>query len=184
MSVPEISRKVKQDDDVHLSLVARLQRRLGDLSSQQEKLEEIREQLLIDREATALGRKAIGQQRYRTADSEIAFLDALRKHFSDLGRPLPDDLLLAYEKVEKHHLQLRHLENEHLQIEESLGTAEWDFIDMEREFYHYRLTELLSEGRTSKRRWRKHLRSISQLISYHRHLVFNIVPQLLSTIDW
>jgi hypothetical protein len=145
MSVPQVSRTTKQTGGSHASLIARLQRRLNDLASQQEKLVENREQLLVDREAMSIVRKEIQEERTRTADAEIAFLGVLRKHFNELGRPLPDDLLLAYEEVEKYHSRLRLLEDENLQAEEDLGISEWKFIELETDLYQYHLEQLLSE---------------------------------------
>jgi hypothetical protein len=145
MSVPQISQTTKQTHGPHPSLIVRLQKRLDDLASQQEKLVENREQLLVDREAASMAQKKIREQRARSADTEIAFLNILRKHFNELGRPLPEDLLLAYDEVEKHHLQLRLLEEDNLQAVEDLGSAEWNFIELETEFYQYQLEQLLSE---------------------------------------
>jgi hypothetical protein len=145
MSVPQISQTTKQTHGPHPSLIVRLQKRLDDLASQQGKLVENREQLLVDREAASMAQKRIREQRARSADTEIAFLNILRKHFNKLGRPLPEDLLLAYDEVEKHHLRLRLLEEDNLQAVEDLGSAEWNFIELETELYQYQLEQLLSE---------------------------------------
>jgi hypothetical protein len=145
MSVPQVPQTAEQTGGSHASLIARLQRRLNDLASQQEKLTESREQLLVDREAMSMVRRKIQEERTRTAGAEIVFLNVLRKHFKELGRPLPDDLLLAYEEVEKYHSRLRLLEDENLQAEEDLGISEWEFIEMETDLYQYHLEQLLSE---------------------------------------
>jgi hypothetical protein len=145
MSLSPISPTNNRNDDMSASLIARLQRRLNDLSSQQEKLVENREQLLVDRESVCMNRKTIAEQRTRTANTEIACLNALRKHFHDLERPLPNDLIIAYDEVEKHHLRLRTLEEEYLQAEESLGASEWTFSEQESDFYQHQLEILLSE---------------------------------------
>jgi hypothetical protein len=145
MSVPQVLRTTKQTGGLHASSITRLQKRLDDLSSKQEKLVDNREQLLVDREAALMARKKIQQERTRAVDTEIALLDILRKHFNALRRPLPDDLLLAYEEVEKYHLRLRLLEDENLQTEEDLGTSEWEFNEQETELYQYHLEDLFSE---------------------------------------
>jgi hypothetical protein len=145
MDAPERSRTIKPNADPLASFIARLQRRLDDLSAQQERLVETREQLLVDREIASMNRKAIREQRGRTANTEIALLDALRKHYNDLGYPLPDDLVIAYNQVERHHSRLRSLEDEYLQPEENLGASEWKFIELETDLYQYHLTQLLSE---------------------------------------
>jgi hypothetical protein len=145
MLVSPTSPTINQQDDKHASLVALLQRRLRNLSSQQEELVKNREQLLVNRESVSMDRKAIAEQRTCTANTEIAFITALRKHFCNLERPLPNDLLLAYDEVEKHHLRLRILEEEYLHAEENLGASEWTFNDQESDLYQYNLESLLLE---------------------------------------
>jgi hypothetical protein len=140
------SRSVTQDVDRYDLLIVELQTRLDALSSQQEELEEAREQLLIDRESGLLHRRSIQKQRIRTGDAEITLMDAFRNHFKQLRRPLPDDILNAYDKAEKQHLALRRLEEEHLQAEEDLGASEWRFTGMETDFYQYHISQLLLEG--------------------------------------
>jgi hypothetical protein len=129
----------------HDLLIARLQARLDALSTEQEDIAEAREQLLVEREEVLMNRRSIREQRLLVGNTEITLMDAFRKHFKTLPRPLPDDILFAYDEAEKQNMKLRRLEEELLQTDENLGASEWKFTEMETEFYQYRIPETLLE---------------------------------------
>ena len=126
-------------------LLKHIQEKVDALSVKQQKLVEAREQLLVEREEGMMSRKRIRHQRIRTGDSEIDLMKAFRQHFVQLARPLPSDLLAAYDRAEKEHSELRSLEEAHLQAEEDLGASEWMYMDLENDLYQYNISDLVED---------------------------------------
>lgn len=120
------------------------QKNLDALSAEQAELMEARERLLVDREEVLTQRKELRKRRVRTGDAEVELMSAFRQVFVQIALPVPSSLLSAYETVENEHQSLRELEEEYLEAEEDLGASEWDFMDLENDFYQHRVPGLLS----------------------------------------
>ena len=105
------------------------------LSAQQENLADAREQLLIDREEVLAQRKELRKRRIQTGDAEIELMNAFRRVFVQIALPVPPSLLSAYKTAEIEHQALRALEEESFEAEDDLGASEWDFMDLENDFY-------------------------------------------------
>ncbi|KAH4943212.1 hypothetical protein HBI79_015320 [Parastagonospora nodorum] len=127
------------------SILAHFEPKLRDLASQQDQLMNMRESLLVQREDALADKKAVREQRIRTVNAEVALMNAFRKHYKQLDRPLPKTLMDAYEAAEKQQQELRSWEESLLEAEEDLGASEWTFADLETEFYQYKITQLFSD---------------------------------------
>ncbi|KAH5122941.1 hypothetical protein HBI18_040100 [Parastagonospora nodorum] len=136
-------------DTLLTSILAHFEPKLQGLASQQDQLMNMRESLLVQREDALADKKAVREQRIRTVNAEVALMNAFRKHYKQLDRPLPKNIMDAYEAAEKQQQELRSWEESLLEAEEDLGASEWTFADLETEFYQYKITQLFSEDITT-----------------------------------
>jgi hypothetical protein len=135
-------------DTLLTSVLAHFEPKLRGLASQQDQLMNMREGLLVQREDALADKKAVREQRIRTVNAEVALMNAFRKHYKQLDRPLPKTLMDAYEAAEKQQQELRSWEESLFEAEEDLGASEWTFADLETEFYQYKITQLFSDDIT------------------------------------
>lgn len=137
--------QITSKDTLLASILAHFEQKLRSLASQQDELMNMRENLLIQREDGLADKKAVREQRVRTVNAEVTLMNAFRKHYKQLDRPLPNSLIDAYEAAERQGQELRSCEESLLEAEEDLGASEWTFADLETEFYQYKITELISD---------------------------------------
>jgi hypothetical protein len=134
-----------EDGGAITALVKRLRSRLEGLASQQDGLAQAREQVLVDRSRFKSVGKGVRQQRDRVNQLEAALMDAFREHHNDSGKAPPTNLSAAYVAVEVARSELVLLEDDHNQIDESLGASEWALMDAENDLYQFDLQQLLSD---------------------------------------
>ncbi|XPS97025.1 hypothetical protein M3J09_006269 [Ascochyta lentis] len=123
-----------------------LQSRLEELARRQEELQESREEALINREVLSESRQHMREQRARTAEVEVALMNAFRQHYNQISQSIPKELTLAYRAVDEQRNKLGCLEDEYLQAEEEQGALEWNLTDLETELYQYRLRNIFTES--------------------------------------
>jgi hypothetical protein len=117
--------------------------RVQDLVGQQEELSETRERLLIDRERFTTAGKRVRHQRAILGEAEANLMNAFREHHNSPTTLVPSDLSLAYQEVQDARNKLVELEDDCEHIQDTLGAAEWELMDMENELYQYELQQLV-----------------------------------------
>jgi hypothetical protein len=169
-------RAIPKDVSQYDVFIQRLRTRLETISTHQDMVAETRERLLVEREKGVLNRRHLRDQRIRVGNTEIKLIDALRRYFKLLARPLPNDLLEAYEKVEEQNAELRRLEEEQFQVEEDLGASEWRFVQVEANFYQHDISEkLLGEPGGL---WEQDANK-SEETSYTKQVESSLVPKIM-----
>ncbi|KAF2030973.1 hypothetical protein EK21DRAFT_111422 [Setomelanomma holmii] len=131
--------------DGRKQLIDKLQTRLGSLSDQQAEVAEIREHVVVNRQAIISSAQRVRQQRNRTIEAEATLMEILLRYFNDIRAPLPPDLLEAYDIVERERHKLVELEDDHVEVERDFGALEWTLIDLEDNLYQYDVQQLLSD---------------------------------------
>jgi hypothetical protein len=113
-----------------------------DLADQQEKLCQIREQVLINREKYSSACKRVRHQREILGRAEAKLMDAFRQRNNSLAETGSSDWAIAYNTVEYARNKLVDLEDDCLHTQDVLGAAEWELMDMETDLYQYDLQQL------------------------------------------
>ncbi|KAF1930300.1 uncharacterized protein M421DRAFT_3377 [Didymella exigua CBS 183.55] len=126
-------------------LIHRLETRLGDLASQQEEVAESREQVLVRRGQLVQSGKRVQQQRDRTANAEVLFMNLLRHHYNGLGSTFPTEIDAAYARVDEERTELGSLEVEYSELNRTLGAQEWTHMDLENSLYQYDVQQILAD---------------------------------------
>jgi hypothetical protein len=120
------------------SLLSRVQ----DLAGQQEELRQIREQVLINREKLSSAGKRVRHQREILGVAEAKLMDAFRERHNSVANSDSSEPTIPYTAVEDARNELVDLEDDLLHIQDALGAAEWELMDMETDLYQYDLQQL------------------------------------------
>jgi hypothetical protein len=116
--------------------------RVQDLAGQQEELRQIREQVLVNRENLSSASKRVRHQRETLGLAEAKLMDAFRERHNSVANSDSSDPNIAYAAVEDARNKLVDLEDDLLHIQDALGAAEWELMDMETDLYQYDLQQL------------------------------------------
>lgn len=135
---------MSQQSSLVKQIITRFGIKLSKLATQQEEVAENREQVLVDRGNLVRSGKRVREQRDRTANAEVSFMNVLRKYHNSIGVAFPTEIDVAFSKVDQERTKLGLLEVEHTELDNDLGAQEWSFMDKENELYQYDL-QLLSD---------------------------------------
>lgn len=100
----------------------------------------------MDRGNLVRSGKRVREQRDRTADAEVLFMNVLRRHYNSIGVAFPTEIDVAFSKVDEERTKLGSLEAEHTELDQALGAREWIFMDKENDLYQYDLQVLFDEN--------------------------------------
>jgi hypothetical protein len=143
-TIPAASSAVPKAE--HVSTASRLGKslliRVQDLAGQQEELRQIREQVLVNRENLSSASKRVRHQREILGLAEAKLMDAFRERHNSVANSDSSDPIIAYTAVEDARNKLVDLEDDLLHVQDALGAAEWELMDMETDLYQYDLQQL------------------------------------------
>jgi hypothetical protein len=125
-------------------LLEHLHTRVQNLVGQQEELSETRERILIERERFTTAGKRVRLQRGILGEAEANLMNAFREHHNSRTTLVVCHLDLAYQAVQDARNKLVELEDDCEHIQDALGAAEWELMDMENELYQYELQQLVA----------------------------------------
>ena len=141
---PRLQDKRRRGDDSRST--SQLRTRLRRFSVLQGELAENRQQVLIDRQRLVSAAKRSQKQRNTAKNGEARLMDTFRKYYIGIGNSIPEDLTLAYTKVEEYRNALVAAEIDLAENEQELELAEWKLTEQEEDLYQRDIEELLSDS--------------------------------------